>query len=168
MKNLLLILVTALFLTSCEKNLIDLSTPSAAKNPKEAKARLTSAKKWGVQEISLNGSVVYANGTNLTADVDVSLLYMVFKENGNLEIVYADEPTEILKYKLDEEKNILTIIDDSDSESYFEDWKIEAGSVYKDSFTMSYTFSDDPDDVVRFSIKILWKAFQRFFFDTLN
>jgi hypothetical protein len=147
-------LLIGFIVSSCKQNLIEATTPKAAKNVKEAKARLVGVKKWNVDELIFNGVIAYSNGQNLTDDVDVVLLYMVFQENGNLEIVYKDEPTEILKYKLDEANNVLTIYEEAGNESYFQDWKIEAGSVYKDSFTMTFTDDEGPNDINTFSIKM--------------
>jgi hypothetical protein len=161
MKNSLLIfaLLFTFFLSSCEKNLIDVTTPKAAKNLKEAKARLVEVKKWKVEEISINNMLVYTNGANVAGangGIDEELEWVRFTNEGVFEIKYTNEPIDTsMKYKLDEANNNLVIYDDTSGESYFENWTIEAGSVFKDSFSMSMIDTDDGDEI---KISITLKA----------
>jgi hypothetical protein len=157
MKNLLVIfsLLIGFLVSSCKQNLIEATTPKAAKNAKEAKARLVGVKKWKLSEMAVNGIMVYSKGVLLDDDFSIDEMYMVFKENGDLELNYENEPVEILKYKIDEVKNTLTIIDASgENGDYIEDWTIEAGSVFKDSFEISYSYKFESEADVKFRIKM--------------
>jgi hypothetical protein len=143
MTNVLFLILTfiALSFSSCKQNFIEAIQPKPSKDIKQAKKRLISVPKWTIDEASENGLVIYQNGVNSSNDNDIDIDYVKFREDGVFEVAYKNEPLELLSWSLDEVKNILTIFDKTELD-YREDWQIEAGSVYENAFTMSYTYEE--------------------------
>lgn len=137
--HLLSILVLFLGLSSCQQNMVDAIQPKPSKNAKQARARLMAAPKWAIDEAYENGVIVYKNGVNLSADQDLDVTYVRFKEDGNFEINYKKDAQENLKWEMNETNSILTIYDAANKD-YREDWTIDAGSVYSNAFEMSYKY----------------------------
>jgi hypothetical protein len=158
MKKLLLLLTISfiLFLSSCKENLIDKLQPEPSKNLKQAKARLVAVKKWAIDEITINDKLVYSNGQNIDdKTVDVDIEWVRFTNEGVFEIQFIDDGLDTsMRYKLDETKNKLIIYEDQGLDSYIEDWQIETGSVYKDSFVMSHFDTEEDGESFKFTIKL--------------
>ncbi len=142
MKNLLITLFcSVLFLSSCKQNFIEAIQEKPAKNLKEAKSRLVGDNvKWNIGEAYENDILIYQYGVNKTNDNDIELEYVKFRTDGVFEIKHKYDGLDLsMRWELDEAKNILSIYD-SEYKDQREDWKIEAGSVYESSFTMTYTY----------------------------
>ncbi|MGL4630158.1 MAG: hypothetical protein ACRCVT_03045 [Leadbetterella sp.] len=142
MTKLLCSLTALLFFISCEKDSIESPQNQASKNLKEASSRLIDAKKWIIDEYKLNGELIYKQGTPNSKDFENTLEYVIFKEDGTMESYYKNEPTEYLKWTLDEKNNKFIISEPQYQNEEAEVWNIEAGSVYKNEFTMSTTYEE--------------------------
>jgi hypothetical protein len=158
MKKLLLLLTVCsiMLLGSCKENLIDKLQPEPSKNLKQAKARLVAIKKWAIDEITINDKLVFSNGQNIDdKTIDVDIEWVRFTNEGVFEIQYIEEGLDTsMRYKLDEAKNKLIIYEDHGLDSYVEDWQIETGSVYKDSFVMSHLETEEDGESFKFTIKL--------------
>ncbi|MGL4631834.1 MAG: hypothetical protein ACRCVT_11595 [Leadbetterella sp.] len=140
-----LFVLSIFIFNSCEKKDIDTSSNEGAKNLREAKERLTRAKKWKliytkVSNVEIHDNIQTVYGSKF---VDIEPFFLIFHESNQINVDYSMDDITFKNYKIEEIDNYFTILDTNHVYDglNFSNWIIEMSSVYSDSFEMYHDVS---------------------------
>ncbi len=139
--SLLLSICFLFLLQACNKNFIEATSAKPAKDIKNARKMLTDKKKWIIDEAYENNALVYAQGKNLNENTEIDVEYCSFYNDGTFAVKYLKEDLDTsMKYNIDQTANEIVFYDEN---GYFDNFKINAGSVYEKNFTMTASYNEN-------------------------